>query len=76
MSIKNNFKTYLFSIIGVALAIIGFIALSFISTSRTNSLSQLESNKIQIQNKIDQLSVQNKTKIKKIKSQVTGINLG
>ena len=75
MSIKENFKTYLFSIIGISLTIIGFVTLSFISTSRTNNLSQLESNKIQIQNKIDQLSVQNKTKIKKIKSQVTGINL-
>ena len=75
MSIKENFKTYLPSIVGISFVVIAFGALSFVSTSRSNTLSQLEANKVQIQNKIDQMSVQNKTKIKKIKSQVTGINL-
>ena len=73
MFVKKNIKTYIPSIIGLTLVVVSFGVMSGVLSSRTNNLSQLESNKIQLQNKIDQMSVQNKTLVTKVKSQATGL---
>lgn len=73
MFVKENIKTYIPSIIGLTLVVVSFGVMSGVLSSRTNNLSQLESNKIQLQNKIDQMSVQNKTLVTKVKSQATGL---
>lgn len=73
MFVKENIKMYIPSIIGLTLVVISFGVMSGVLSSRTNNLSQLESNKIQLQNKIDQMSVQNKTLVTKVKSQATGL---
>lgn len=73
MFVKENIKMYIPSIIGLTLVVVSFGVMSGVLSSRTNNLSQLESNKIQLQNKIDQMSVQNKTLVTKVKSQATGL---
>ena len=73
MFVKENIKMYIPSIIGLTLVVVSFGVMSGVLCSRTNNLSQLESNKIQLQNKIDQMSVQNKTLVTKVKSQATGL---
>ena len=73
MSFKENFKIYIPSIIGSALVVVSFGAMLGVSNSRANSISDLESKKVQLQNKVDQMSVQNKTKVTKVKAQATGL---
>jgi|GEM_PF-1539397 len=73
MSFKENFKIYIPSIIGLALVVVSFGAMLGVSNSRTNSISDLESKKVQLQNKVDQMSVQNKTKVTKVKAQAIGL---
>ena len=65
MSVKENFKTYIPSVIGLTLVFASFVIMVSVSNSRTQSLSQLEGKKVQLQNKIDQMSVQ-KLKLKQV----------
>lgn len=73
MSVKENFKTYIPSVIGLTLVFVSFVIMVSVSNSRTQSLSQLEGKKVQLQNKIDQMSVQNKTTVTKVKAQAGGL---
>lgn len=73
MSVKENFKTYIPSVIGLTLVVASFVIMVSVSNSRTQFLSQLEGKKVQLQNKIDQMSVQNKTTVTKVKAQAGGL---
>ena len=73
MSFKENIKTYIPSIFGLLCVVVSFVFMLFVSSSRSNTLMDLESKKVQLQNKIDQMSVQNKTIATKVKAQAIGL---
>lgn len=55
---------------GVLIACI--IGSSMISNGRSAEIAKLEAKKVEVQNKIDRMSVQNNTKVTKVKAQVSG----
>lgn len=69
---KFTLKKLIPSFICSGILIASIIASSMISNGRSAEIAKLEAKKVEVQNKIDRMSVQNNTKITKVKSQVSG----
>ena len=69
---KSTLKKLIPSAICFSILVISIILYSVINYSRANEIAKLEAKKIEIQNKIDRMSVQNNTKVTKVKAQVSG----
>lgn len=69
---KFTLKKLIPSFICGGILIGSIIVSSIISNGRSAEISKLEAKKVEVQNKIDRMSVQNNTKVTKVKSQVSG----
>jgi hypothetical protein len=69
---KGTLKKLIPSFVCGSILLISIVISSMINNGRSHDLSKLEAKKVELQNKIDRLSVQNNTKVTKVKSQVSG----
>lgn len=71
---ENKLKQFIPSIVSGLILITTIGAVSTINLSQSNALLSQEDRKIELKNKIDQLSVENNTVITKVKAQANGID--
>lgn len=71
---ENKLKQFVPSFVSGLVLILTIGAVSVVNLSQSNTLLAQEDRKIELQNKIDQLSVENNTVITKVKAQANGIN--
>lgn len=71
---ENKLKQFAPSFVSGLVLMLTIGAVSVVNLSQSNTLLAQEDRKIELQNKIDQLSVENNTVITKVKAQANGIN--
>lgn len=69
---RFTLKKLIPSFICGGILIISIIVSLMISNGRSAEIAKLEAKKVEVQNKIDRMSVQNNTKVTKVKAQVSG----
>lgn len=71
---ENNLKRFAPSFVSGLILFVTIGAVSTVSLSQSNALLAQEDRKIELKNKIDQLSVENNTTITKVKAQASGVD--
>lgn len=71
---ENKLKQFAPSLVSGLVLVLTIGAVSTINLSQSNALLAQQNEKIELQNKIDQLSVENNTVITKVKAQANGID--
>ncbi len=72
--VKNKLKQFAPSLISGLVLVLTIGAVSTVNLSQSRALLAQQDEKIELQNRIDQLSVENNTEITKVKAQANGID--
>ena len=73
--VENKLKQFAPSLISGLVLVLTIGAVSTVNLSQSRSLLAQEDEKVELQNRIDQLSVENNTQITKVKAQANGIDV-
>lgn len=73
--VENKLKQFAPSLISGLVLALTIGAVSTVNLSQSRSLLALQDEKVELQNRIDQLSVENNTQITKVKAQANGIDV-
>lgn len=73
--VENKLKQFAPSLISGLVLVLTIGAVSTVNLSQSRSLLALQDEKVELQNRIDQLSVENNTQITKVKAQANGIDV-
>lgn len=73
--VENKLKQFVPSLISGLVLALTIGAVSTVNLSQSRSLLALQDEKVELQNRIDQLSVENNTQITKVKAQANGIDV-
>ena len=73
--VENKLKQFAPSLISGLVLVLTIGAVSTVNLSQSRSLLAQQDEKIELQNRIDQLSVENNTQITKVKAQANGIDV-
>lgn len=73
--VENKLKQFAPSLISGLVLVLTIGAVSTVNLSQSRALLAQQDEKVELQNRIDQLSVENNTQITKVKAQVNGIDV-
>ena len=73
--VENKLKQFAPSLISGLVLVLTIGAVSTVNLSQSRALLALQDEKVELQNRIDQLSVENNTQITKVKAQANGIDV-
>lgn len=73
--VENKLKQFAPSLISGLVLVLTIGAVSTVNLSQSRSLLAQQDEKVELQNRIDQLSVENNTQIRKVKAQANGIDV-
>lgn len=73
--VENKLKQFAPSLISGLMLVLTIGAVSTVNLSQSRSLLAQQDEKVELQNRIDQLSVENNTQITKVKAQANGIDV-